>query len=174
MHYLHKEEHRQCSFDCALQILPFFPINWGLVTTLLPASNQHHFPQSICSLHVSAAFVRVTQVVFNSLLRHGLYSPWNSPGQNAGVGSRSLLQWIFPTQESNQGLLHCRQILYQLSYQRSLVFCNSRYTSNFFIIIFAMMTYDQWSLLFYDCLKGHEVRWKSLSHVWLFVTPWTI
>ena len=31
-----------------------------------------------------------------------------------------LLQWIFPTQGSNQGLLHCRQILYQLSYQGSL------------------------------------------------------
>ena len=44
------------------------------------------------------------------------YSPWNSPGQNTGVGSLSLLQWIFPTQELNQGLLHCRQILYQLSY----------------------------------------------------------
>ena len=36
--------------------------------------------------------------------------------KNTGVGSLSLLQWIFPTQESNQGLLHCRQILYQLSY----------------------------------------------------------
>ena len=36
---------------------------------------------------------------------------------NTGVGSLSLLQGIFPTQESNQGLLHCRQILYQLSYQ---------------------------------------------------------
>ena len=33
---------------------------------------------------------------------------------NPGVGSLSLLQWIFPTQESSQGLLHCRQILYQL------------------------------------------------------------
>ena len=33
------------------------------------------------------------------------------------VGSLSLLQGTFPTQESNQGLLHCRQILYQLSYQ---------------------------------------------------------
>ena len=49
-------------------------------------------------------------------------SPWNSPGQNTGVGSPSLLQWIFPTQESNRGLLHCRGILYQLSYERSL-FC---------------------------------------------------
>ena len=36
--------------------------------------------------------------------------------KNTGVGSLSLLQWIFPTQELNQGLLHCRQILYQLSY----------------------------------------------------------
>ena len=48
---------------------------------------------------------------------HRLYSPWNSLGQNTGVGSRSLLQQIFPTQESNQGLLPCRQILYQLSYE---------------------------------------------------------
>ena len=37
--------------------------------------------------------------------------------KNTGVGSLSLLQRIFPTQESNQGLLHCRRILYQLSYQ---------------------------------------------------------
>ena len=58
-------------------------------------------------------------VMFNSLQPHGPYSPWNSPGQNTGVGSLSLLQGIFPTQESNQGLLHCRQILYQLSYQGS-------------------------------------------------------
>ena len=39
--------------------------------------------------------------------------------KNTGAGSLSLLQWIFPSQELNQGLLHCRQILYQLSYQRS-------------------------------------------------------
>ena len=39
--------------------------------------------------------------------------------KNTGVGSLSLLQWIFPTQESNRDLLHCRQILYQLSYQGS-------------------------------------------------------
>ena len=47
------------------------------------------------------------------------YSPWNSPGQNNGVGSLSLLQGIFPTQKSNWSLLHCRQFLYQLSYQRN-------------------------------------------------------
>ena len=39
--------------------------------------------------------------------------------KNIGVGSLSLLQQIFPTQESNWGLLHLRQILYQLSYQGS-------------------------------------------------------
>ena len=37
--------------------------------------------------------------------------------KNTGVGSLNLLQQIFPTQESNQSLLHCRLILYQLSYQ---------------------------------------------------------
>ena len=53
-------------------------------------------------------------VVPNSLQHHVLYSPWNSPGQNTGLGSRSLLQGIFPTQGSNPGLPHCSRILYQL------------------------------------------------------------
>ena len=44
----------------------------------------------------------------DSLWPHGLYSPWNSPGQNTGVGSLSFLQRIFPTQGSNPGLPHCR------------------------------------------------------------------
>ena len=47
------------------------------------------------------------------------YSPWSSPGQNTGVGGRSLLQGIFPAQGSNLGLPHCRQILYQLSHKGS-------------------------------------------------------
>ena len=96
-------------------------------------------------------------VVSDSLWPLGIYSPWNSPGQNTGEGSLSLpqgifptqglnpvcciaggfftswatkeaqeywsslfcLQRIFPTQESDWGLLHCRRILYQLSYQGS-------------------------------------------------------
>ena len=48
-----------------------------------------------------------------------LYSPWNSPGQNTGVGSCSLLQGIFPTQGLNPGLPHCGRILYQLSHKGS-------------------------------------------------------
>ena len=57
-------------------------------------------------------------VVSESLPPRGLYSPWNSPGQNTGVGSLSLFQGIFPTQGLNPGLcLHCRQILYQVNHQ---------------------------------------------------------
>ena len=56
-------------------------------------------------------------VVSSSLWPHGLYSPWNSLGQNTGVGSLSLLQGIFLTQGLKPGLQHCRWILYQLSHK---------------------------------------------------------
>ena len=51
--------------------------------------------------------------------------PAESPGKpkNTGVGSLSLLQRIFLTQESSQGLPNCRRILYQLSYQGSPYIC---------------------------------------------------
>jgi len=58
-------------------------------------------------------------VMSDSLQPHELYSPWNSPDQNTGVGSLSPLQGIFPTQGLNPGLLNCRQILYQLSHKGS-------------------------------------------------------
>ena len=102
----------------------------------------------------------------DSLWPHGLYSSWNSPGQNTGVSNLSLLQRIFPTQglnpgqsptlqedslpaepqakpkntgmgslsplqqffptqELNRGLLHCRRILYQLSYEGSQTACTA-------------------------------------------------
>ena len=71
----------------------------------------HHFPSPWSE-------VKVTQPC-PTLCDPMDYSPWNSPDQKTGVGSPSLLQGIFPTQELNQDLLHCRQILYQLSYERS-------------------------------------------------------
>ena len=58
-------------------------------------------------------------VVSNSLQPPRLYSPWSSLGQDTGVGICSLLQGIFPTQESNQDLPHCGWILYHLSHQGS-------------------------------------------------------
>ena len=48
-----------------------------------------------------------------------MYSPWNSPGQNTGLGSLSLLQGIFPSQGLNPSLPHCGWVLYQLCYQGS-------------------------------------------------------
>ena len=69
--------------------------------------------------HLNCLWSESRSVVSDSLQPNGLYSPWNSPGQNTGVGSHSLLQRIFPTQKLNQGLLHCRQILYQLNLQGS-------------------------------------------------------
>ena len=55
---------------------------------------------------------------------HGLYPirllrPWDFQGKSAGVDCHFLLQGIFPTQDSNHGLLHCRQMLYRLSHQGS-------------------------------------------------------
>ena len=60
---------------------------------------------------------------WKSLSHIGLFvtpcTAWNSPGQNTGAGSLSLLQGIFPTQGSNSGLPHCGLILYQLSHKGS-------------------------------------------------------
>ena len=72
----------------------------------------------LCWVVLSRSFVP------NSWPPHGLQPsrllyPWNSPGKNTGVASYSFLQGIFPTQGSNPGLLHCRQILYCLSHQGS-------------------------------------------------------
>ena len=58
-------------------------------------------------------------VVSSSLPPHGLYSPWNSLGQNTGVGSLSLCQGIFLTQGSYPCLPYCRRILYPLSHKGS-------------------------------------------------------
>ena len=73
-----------------------------------------------CSISVCVCVSR--SVVSNSLWPHGLQPtrllcPWDFPGKYTGVGCHFLLQGIFPTQGLNPGLLHCRQILYRLSYK---------------------------------------------------------
>ena len=83
-------------------------------------NHHHNFRQNECLLLSSTmeGFGNISEsrsVMSDSLQPHGLFSPWTSPGQNIGVGSCSLLQGIFPTQGSNQGLLHCRQIFYHLN-----------------------------------------------------------
>ena len=70
---------------------------------------QESFYQYLLIKEASYQFLLTDQsVVSNSLQPHGLYSPWNYPGQNTGVGSLSLLQVIFPTQGLNLGLPRCR------------------------------------------------------------------
>ena len=85
-----------------------------------PFSKQCPLAAGSCKLVVSRQSESEScSVVSDSSQPHGLYSPWNSPGQNTGVGSCSLLWGIFPTQGSNLGLLPCRWILYQLNHQGS-------------------------------------------------------
>ena len=73
-------------------------------------------------LSINTATAGVSLLVVSDCLQpYGLWParllcPWNSPGKNTGVGCHDLLQKIFLTQGLNPGLLHCRQILYHLSY----------------------------------------------------------
>ena len=65
-----------------------------------------------------------------SLLPYGLkpfrlLCPWDSSGKNTGVGCHFLFQGIFPTQGSNPGIPHCRQILYHLRTKCGLLFPSS-------------------------------------------------
>ena len=75
---------------------------WECLQVMDLWEGNHVEPQWRCESHL---------VVSNSFWPHGLYSPWNSPGQNTGVSSCSLLQGTLPTQGLNPGLPHCRQIL---------------------------------------------------------------
>ena len=86
----------------------------------LPWKNSPCSPQQDRkSLHSNKKSSQIHSVVSRSLRPHGLYSQWNSPGPNTGVGTFPFSRGIFLTQGSNPGLPHCRQILYQLSHKRS-------------------------------------------------------
>ena len=100
------------------EIFPTQGLNPGLpnCTWILYQLSHKGKPLKNSSLHVES---ESCSVMSDSLQPHGLHIPWNSPGQNTGVGSFSLLQGIFPTQGSTPGLPHCNQILYQLSHQGS-------------------------------------------------------
>ena len=100
----------------------------------------------------------------DSLWALGLYSPWNSPDQNTGVGGLSLLQEIFPTQGSNPGVLHCGRILYQLSHKGS-------YFSNFWLIAFSPLFLFRKHTVYFSvyfrclyCLKSYTSHTTSPPH----------
>ena len=104
---------------CLMFNVSFFKISSGPLTSL---HQLNHTWATFNSLKLSKTLSEWSEscsVVSDSLWPHRLYNPWNSPCQNTGVGSLSLLKGIFPTQGSNPALLHWRQILYQLSYPGS-------------------------------------------------------
>ena len=98
--------------------------------------------------------------------------------QNTGVGSLSLLEWIFPAQESNQGLLHCRQILYQLRYQGSPIGISE---SSLFLdplTAVRLLMSLHWTQFHFHCLTVQVKRpetshcvWNQVSHQPTFL-PW--
>ena len=95
--------------------------------------------------------------------------PSELPGKpkNTGVGSLVLLQGIFLTQELNQGLLHCRRIFYQLSYQESPIISLSE-VSSVKIVNSYMHTWKWYNTVNLLLLLSR------FSRVRLYVTPWTI
>ena len=90
-----------------------------------------------------------------TLQPHGLYSPpgfsvhGDSPGQNTGVGCHALLQSIFWTCVLNLGLPHCREILYHLSHQGSLLF--------FFFFLSGFPYFLQFKSEFYNKEGVHDL-----------------
>ena len=97
----------------------FFKISSGPLTSLHQLNHTWATCNSLKLSKTLSEWSESCSVVSDSLWPHRLYNPWNSPCQNTGVGSLSLLKGIFPTQGSNPALLHWRQILYQLSYPGS-------------------------------------------------------
>ena len=93
-------------------------------TSVLPMNTQDLSPLGWTGW-ISLQSRRISRVFFNTTIQKhqffgtqlSFYSPWNSSGQNTGVGGHFLLQGIFPTWGSNPALPLSRQILYQLSHQ---------------------------------------------------------
>ena len=83
-------------------------LSWTRIWTYALSSNESTSPNHLRE-------VKVTQSC--PTLCNPMDTPWNSPGQNTGLGSCSLLHGVFPTQGLNPGLSHCRWILYQLNHQ---------------------------------------------------------
>ena len=118
-------------FSCADYILPIL-LSW--------ANSLATFWQTI-SIHCISSNSTSVQS-FLTLQTHRLYStrflcPWNSPDKNTGVCCHSLLQGIFPTQGSNLGLPHCKQILFCLSHQVNLycIIISHIFTTQLFTLI---------------------------------------
>ena len=159
---------RKIPFTVVVQLLScveLFAIPWTLAQQA-PLSST--ISQSLCkfmsieslmlSNHLSLSSNVLCSAVSNFLQFQGptmVLCPWDFPGMDTVVGFHSLLQGIFQMQESNLGLLHCRQIFYHLSHQGSL--CATTSLLNF------ISPHDK---SHYDLHQGgyrHEVKTYSVS-----------
>ena len=115
--------------------------------------------------------------MLDSSRTHGLYSPWNSPGHNTGVGSLFLLQGSFPTQRQNPVFPHCRWIWipYQLSHQgnpshqgSTMLICFSSTASNpspsFAILLLLLLLLSH--LVVVDSVRPHRRQPTRLPRPW--------
>jgi len=84
--------------------------NFPQIGKFLSPSHTHTHTHTHTHIYI---YMKVTQSCLTLPLS------MNSPSKNTVVGCHFLLQGIFPTQRSNLGLLHCRQIFYCLSHQES-------------------------------------------------------
>ena len=148
--------------DCSIHLCPFCCLAYRVIVTIF-----------LNSIYMRYGGVGVSRSVMPDSLRpHGLQPTrllcsWDFPGKDTGVGGHFLLQGIFPTQGSNPGILHCRQILYQLSYKGSPI-------------------YVLWETLNKNCLVEHHLitGWQKKSDMiiilvvlrhqvlWWFVMRW--
>ena len=104
----------------------------------------------------------ISEVKWKSFSRVWLCDPMdcprNSPGQNTGVGSLSLLQGTFPTQGLNPGLPHCRRILYQLSHQGSPYVRTLWMLASIIIICVNMgKSRNSWMMSFLNCQAESKI-----------------
>ena len=87
----------------------------------LPSMSSQEVPSSLqTTLKVKALVTQSCPALCNPMdcsPPGRLFCAWDSPGKNTGAGCLSLFQGILPSQGSNLGALHCRQILYHLSHQ---------------------------------------------------------
>ena len=92
-------------------------LNFYILTTNYMREIKDAIPSTFTSKRIKQKSVLVTQSFLT--LCDPIVWPWDSPEKNTRVCCHSLFQGIFPTQGSNLGVLHCRQILYNLSYHGS-------------------------------------------------------
>ena len=153
--YTYTHTHTHTHTDKHSQATSYSP---GLAVSISIQMEMHKLPQDVC-IHESESVS--CSVVSDSLQAHGLQParllrPWTSPGKNTGVVCHSLPQGIFPTQGSNPGFPHCRQILYCLSLQGSpCIYINTDIYNKYIVCVYKDICYKDLTL--------HEL-WE-LSHL---------